>query len=442
MIHPHSFPITILALSELDILTAVRKTARRLSLVLLMLLIVFVVAADNLNLNPLQRAAMQYRYSLTAWEVQNLPDKWLYKLTTLLPWNAETEAERQDDVLRYFVLGEELGVAVHSLNRAIFDPATNGVAALQAEVDEILGARESLRNGVEETIESAISTAFYETGLGWWDEIVFPPVDIRLAGPPTLLLSSPRDHIERQHEVLLEPDISLLDRERLENQLMVEDETVSVASFKIGGLATYPASVVDTASLEDTLRTAAHEWTHHYMVFHPFGQKMFTSSEMVTLNETFADIVGRELGNRARVVLFNETDDLALPVIASSPLPSENGVGDGDTEFDFNAEMRQTRLRVDDLLTEGKISEAEKYMEERRQIFIENGHYIRKLNQAYFAFHGTYAESAASSSPIGGQLHDFRDLLPDLRTFITEMSKISSYQQFLERLTSLKQGKA
>jgi hypothetical protein len=215
---------------------------------------------------------------------------------------------------------------------------------------------------------------------------------------------------------------------------MAQDDNVSAASFQIGGLATYPASVIDSASLEDTFRTAAHEWTHHYMVFHPFGQKMFTSPEMVTLNETVADIVGRELGDRAREILLGEIDEPVPPFATSSPLPPDDAADEGKKKYDFNVEMRETRLRVDELLAEGKIDDAETYMEERRQLFVENGFYIRKLNQAYFAFHGSYAETAASSSPIGGQLNRLREVVPDLRTFIVEMSGISSYQQFLDRL--------
>jgi len=56
--------------------------------------------------------------------------------------------------------------------------------------------------------------------------------------------------------------------------------------------------------------------------------------------------------------------------------------------------MRETRIRVDKLLAQGRIEEAEAYMEERRQEFVAHGYYIRKLNQAYFAFHGAYADTS------------------------------------------------
>ena len=99
--------------------------------------------------------------------------------------------------------------------------------------------------------------------------------------------------------------------------------------------------------------------------------------------------------------------------------------------------MRATRLRVDELLAEGTPQDAEAYMERRRLVFVANGYNIRKLNQAYFAFNGTYAESAASVSPIGEQVRRLRDLSPDLGTFIALAASAGSYDAFLADLRSL-----
>ena len=421
-----------------------RRFLRWVVLALLPLLLVFGAASDTFTLNPVQRVALPYRYSITGWEVWNLADKWLHKLSVLLPGRGKSDSEKRDDLYRYFDLGRELLTARDALNRAMSDPSAGGVASLEEEVELIAGERSVLRDGVEETIESALSTAIRESGLSRWERFVFPPVDIRLSGPPIVLLTSPRDRIDRQHEVLMEPDISLVVRERLEDSLMAEHDVAAI-SFQVGGLAAYPASVLDIIPLDDTFRTSAHEWVHHYMAFRPLGQKMFTSAEMVTLNETLADIVGREIGDRARELLLEgagSPPSLCLSPLGgetgsdcATPLPApESGLHDRDEHFGFNEEMRETRLRVDELLANGKVDEAEAYMEERRLFFVENGYPIRRLNQAYFAFHGTYAENAASSSPIAGQLNRFRGLIPDLQAFVVEMADISSYQQFLQRL--------
>ena len=426
--------------ARVDLISKIRRILRWVVITLLPVVLVFGAASDTFTLNPAQRVAMPYRYSITGWEIRNFPDKWLHKLGTMLPGRERPDDEKRDDLYRYFDLQRELLTARDALNRAMSDPNADGVTSLQQEVDRISDERSALRDGVEETIESALSTAIRESRLSRWERFVFPPVDIRLAGPPVVLLTSPRDRIERQHEVLMEPDISLVARERLEDRLMAEHDVAAI-SFQVGGLAAYPASVLDTIPVDDTFRASAHEWMHHYMAFRPLGQKMFTSAEMVTLNETLADIVGREIGDRAREMLLE--GEALPPSPRDAPLPApESGLHGRDEHFGFNDEMRETRLRVDELLAGGKVDEAEAYMEERRLFFVENGYPIRRLNQAYFAFHGTYAENAASSSPIAGQLHRFRELSPDLQTFVLRMADISSYPQFLERLEDLERDSA
>jgi hypothetical protein len=108
---------------------------------------------------------------------------------------------------------------------------------------------------------------------------------------------------------------------------------------------------------------------------------------------------------------------------------------------DFNAEMRKLRLEVDALLAEGKVDEAEALMEETRLYLAENGVVIRKLNQAYFAFYGTYADSSASSDPIGPKLERVWELTGDVGTFLKTMRDVEDEAELdevlgkLERLT-------
>jgi hypothetical protein len=51
---------------------------------------------------------------------------------------------------------------------------------------------------------------------------------------------------------------------------------------------------------------------------------------------------------------------------------------------------------------------------------LENGYSVRKLNQAYFAFHGSYATGPGAVDPIGPKLEQLRaqrdSLLGFLRT--------------------------
>jgi hypothetical protein len=70
------------------------------------------------------------------------------------------------------------------------------------------------------------------------------------------------------------------------------------------------------------------------------------------------------------------------------------------------------------LLAHGLVQEAETYMEDRRQRFVENGYRLRKLNQAYFAFHGSYATGPAAVDPIGPKLKALRERSSSLADFL------------------------
>jgi hypothetical protein len=88
--------------------------------------------------------------------------------------------------------------------------------------------------------------------------------------------------------------------------------------------------------------------------------------------------------------------------------------------------MRALRLEVDALLAEGRVEDAERLMEERRQEFVGNGYYIRRINQAYFAFHGSYADTPASSDPIGPKMAALRLRSRSLKEFLEEAREITS----------------
>jgi hypothetical protein len=99
--------------------------------------------------------------------------------------------------------------------------------------------------------------------------------------------------------------------------------------------------------------------------------------------------------------------------------------------------MHITRVAVDNLLLEGKIGAAEEYMEMRRKFFWDNGYAIRKLNQAYFAFHGAYADepggaAGAAEDPVGSAVRLLRSQSPSLSAFINQISWMVSFEQLQE----------
>jgi hypothetical protein len=105
--------------------------------------------------------------------------------------------------------------------------------------------------------------------------------------------------------------------------------------------------------------------------------------------------------------------------------------------FDFRAEMHTTRVHVDELLAAGKIDLAEAYMDQRRLFFWDNGYPIRKLNQAYFAFYGAYADvpgGAAGEDPVGPAVRALRARSSSLTAFLKTISQMSSFKQLQEAL--------
>jgi hypothetical protein len=93
--------------------------------------------------------------------------------------------------------------------------------------------------------------------------------------------------------------------------------------------------------------------------------------------------------------------------------------------------MHTTRVTVDALLAEGKIEEAEQYMAMRREIFVAQGYAIRKINQAYFAFYGAYADQpggAAGEDPVGAAVRALRARSASLTDFIKRIAWIDSYE--------------
>ena len=65
-------------------------------------------------------------------------------------------------------------------------------------------------------------------------------------------------------------------------------------------------------------------------------------------------------------------------------------------------------------------------MNEQRDYLQTQGYYIRKLNQAYFAFYGTYADTPAYTDPIGTAIQNIRDQSSSLKDFLNTVANVTS----------------
>ena len=385
-------------------------------------------------------ATAPYRFSAAGWELAHLPDKWfrrLVRIPTALA-QARTHEQRVADVHEFFAASRSLrSIDRELIALGIASPATPetavSIAALRRQQVSLRDRSDQLRPGVEETLESAIAATLESLGFQAWTG-PFPPVDTVLTGSPTVLVTSPRDRIERQNTVTLHTGLTNEQRERIEGQ--VEGQTdLSALVLDTGGIALYPSIAIPYAGLDFALEVVAHEWVHHWLWFRPLGRRYFHSGELRAMNETVANIAGREIGEMARQRLDRSspaslgTHDHVPPVIVGDS-------SDALPPFNFQEEMRATRIHVDELLAAGEVDQAESYMEERRKRFVAHGYRLRRLNQAYFAFHGTYADTgAAGVSIVGQQIEELRRRSPSLADFLRTAAEFTDAEDLSAYLT-------
>jgi hypothetical protein len=364
-----------------------------------------------------------YRFNFVKWEFNALAYE------TRQFFSGDDVADPSAAVLDYFELVEQM----RALEWWISTDETGDTAALEAELADLDEQRTALAGSVEEIMAGQIKDVLNEQGIynPWYQsisiEVTFPPVNFILGELPYLLVVSPRDHIESMREINLRGNLTLEERESIE----AEADALGVSSLVValgGAGALYPTLVLEDRSLPVTIDTAVEEWLHQYLALKPLGFRyvldltgLDRNYEIATMNETLAGIVSGEIGALVLEKYYPNYD-------AGAP-PAEDG-------FDFNAEIRQIRLAVDAYLAEGEIEEAEAFMEQKRQYLLSMGYYIRKLNQAYFAFHGAYADDPTSVSPIGAELKELRARSASIEEFLNAVAGMTSRQELQDLLDS------
>ena len=406
------------------------RRVRRGLLFIFLALAVLSVGKGDYRPSELEVAMAPHRYSIVAWELNHLSHKWTRALGDWWPGGDDlTDSEKAQLVQEFFDLGLAQRRLESHLRRAelgIRSRAGGGGGAgalplpgagyLAEAIEKNQARRRELLPEVEHIIEETLAQALREQELTTRWLGVFPPVDAVFGSPPTVIVLSPRDRIYRQDDFLLQPGLSDQVKEGLE-AVALDSADLSATVERTGGLSVYPSVVLDTAGLRFGLEAAAHEWVHHWLFFRPLGRNYRKSPEMLTLNETAATIAGEELGDMAYTTLTGE--EVTRPWVRGNP-----------ERFDFGAEMLETRKRAEEFLAQGNIEEAEAYMEERRHRFVAQGYNIRNINQAYFAFYGSYATGPGSASIIGEQLNEIRRRSGSIGEFLDTMGQFGSYREF------------
>ncbi len=399
----------------------------------------------NLEVEQIRRFSRPYEFDYISWSISALGNK----LTqSRLGVERFVDRERGSQVvLEYLALRNEVVSLQNQLRTTLSDPALDNrqqtADQIRSQLREKRQHKESLRPFVEQIIQDQMNTALASLRVSMGGQLL-PPVLYQAEPDSYALIVSPRSEIRQAANIMLDPDISLDEMIALEEKIEKELD-LSALVVGIGGVGLYPSMVIETGSLEWLLHVIGHEWTHNYLTIRPLGASYFSSPELTTINETIADLSADAIQHR----MF----ELYYPAYLPDDLPpaQEDSLGEpprlnflhrkeqllASQDFDFRQEMHQTRLVLDRLLAEGSIQEAEAYLEARRKFFWENGFQIRKLNQAYFAFHGSYAAqpggaAGATGVDLGQQLRDLRENIDDYAQFMRTVAWRWRLDQFQE----------
>jgi hypothetical protein len=407
---------------------------RHLRLWLLILLGIAMLAASSVppgeQTQRVRAFTRQIEFDYTSWTLNALRVKLFESAighSNYLPFD-----ERHQEVLDYLELVRQIQATEEEISIFYADPNVTdpeqATEPLRERLDALYERRGQIGPVAEAILQDQISYIAARAGLTLGGQPI-PPVLYHSTPLPLALIVSPRQVIRQDEDISLIPNLTIDKCVALEAQV---DGSLNVSSLvvEIGGVGTYPTMVQQTSYLDWLSEVVAHEWVHNYLTLRPLGMNYLTSPELRIMNETTASIAGKEIG---RLVL-----EMFYPELVPPPPPPEPPEGTQTPveppAFNFNHEMHITRVTTDQLLAEGKIEEAEAYMEARRVFLWQHGYRIRKLNQAYFAFHGAYADepggaAGALEDPVGAAVRALRANSPSLSAFLNRISWMYKFDQ-------------
>lgn len=369
------------------------------------------------------------QFDYVAWEVSAIAAKVDQTLWGVHPFISETD--RSDLVRVYFADLARARALDDAINRVYAEADDENAAALQAA--EQIAERDALRADlasrqtlVEAILEGQVANVLIEQGFGTLGQLL-PPISMRFTQVPNLLIVSPRDEI--RFEVSINVDPMPVDQAAALEARIDSERDVSSLIVPLGGIALFPAMILETTSLPFAVETFAHEWLHHYLFAFPLGLDYDFAGEARIINETTASLFGQAI---APLVLARYYPEYAAHA-PDSFTAALTRIAYREP-FDPGRALHTTRVRVDELLAEGRVEEAEAFMEARRRLFVANGYPIRKLNQAYFAFYGGYqsdAQGAGGSDPIGPAVRSLLEQSSSIQEWIVTMRTITTRDELL-----------
>lgn len=422
----------------------IQRILRGFEITILLIILAALTGYSNPSLtNPIEKVRAHTRsleFDYVEWMAKAAIIK-MRAATVNLPQTLDREEQKQI-VMEYFQTTQFILEKEYLLSQLYADPTIQdkeaATATVRADLTKLYLRQEQIAPLAEAILQEQVTQVLVEQGLTAAGQPL-PNVWYHSTPLPMALIVSPRDRIEQTANISVNTDLTVDEQVNLEDDVS-KGLNVSSLVVQIGGVGVYPTMVARTTNVNWLLSTIAHEWIHNYLTLRPLGLLYSETPELRTMNETTASIAGDEIGAIVIEKFYPELKPAAsFPNLRLVSLSFDRP--DPETlvrpPFDFRAQMHETRINADALLAAGKIEEAEAYMEARRQIFLQNGYLLRKINQAYFAFHGAYADvpgGAAGEDPVGPAVRALRAQSASLKDFINTMAWMWSFEQLQETI--------
>jgi len=268
-----------------------------------------------------------------------------------------------------------------------------------------------------EAIGAEVTEALEANGLS----SVLPPVSVELVPYLYALVISPREAISPVGWGYFFEELSSEEIELIEEDASYSCRWYGIPSLnhageprcvgylsRVRGLATRPPKIALRSDPRLMLNVAAHEWAHSYLDQYPLGSDP-RSSDMLMVEEGVARIVGEEICTW----IFQRYG------------------WDEEPNHHIRERFRSIHAEVDRLLAEGRIVEAETYMEEVRIEICATGPCPRKINQAFFAALEPYGWGFEGSNPTPQMVRELRAQYPTLGKFLEGVRVVGSQEEFL-----------
>jgi hypothetical protein len=424
----------------------IQRILRGLEISILLIILAALTGYSNPSLtNPIEKVrayTRSFEFDYIEW-MANAAALKLRAAAVSVPHTFNREEQKQI-VMEYFrntqsILEKEYQLSQLYANASITDKET-ATQPIREDLAKLYTRQHQITPLAEGILQEQVTQILAEINLTAAGQPL-PNVWYHSTALPMALIVSPRDHIEQTANISVNTNLTVDAQVKLEEDV-AQGLGVSSLVVQIGGVGVYPTMVARSTNMPWVLNTIAHEWIHNYLTLRPLGFLYAESPELRTMNETTASIAGDEIGALVIETFYPELKPAAsFPDLELVSLRFDRP--DPETlvrpPFDFRAQMHETRINADALLAEGKIEEAEAYMEDRRQVFLKNGYLLRKINQAYFAFYGAYADApggAAGQDPVGPAVRELRARSESLAEFVNTMSWMWSFEQLQDTLNS------